>query len=62
MTRRFPHSMSAIQQIAMALAFAGLGAGHVLAQEGVAAARRAAARLEEQDRASIRRLGQARQQ
>ena len=35
MTRRFPHSMSAIQQIAMALAVAGIGAGQGLAQEGV---------------------------
>ena len=47
MTRRFPHSMSAIQQIAMALAVAGIGAGQGLAQEGAGAARRAAARMED---------------
>ena len=62
MTRRFPHSMSAIQQIAMALAVAGIGAGQGLAQEGAGAARRAAARMEEQAQASMLLLGQARQQ
>ena len=54
--------MSAIQQIAMALAVAGIGAGQGLAQEGAGAARRAAARLEEQAQASMLLLGQARQQ
>ena len=54
--------MSAIQQIAMALAVAGIGAGQGLAQEGAGAARRAAARMEEQAQASMLLLGQARQQ
>lgn len=54
--------MSAIQQIAMALALAGIGAGQGLAQEGAGAARRAAARMEEQAQASMLLLGQARQQ
>ena len=54
--------MSAIQQIALALAVAGIGAGQGLAQEGAGAARRAAARMEEQAQASMMLLGQARQQ
>lgn len=54
--------MSAIQQIAMALAVAGIGVGQGLAQEGAGAARRAAARMEEQAQASMLLLGQARQQ
>lgn len=62
MTRRFPHSLSAIQQIAMVLAVAGIGAGHGLAQEGAGAARRAAARMEEQAQTAMLLLEQARQQ
>lgn len=53
--------MSAIQQIALALAVAGIGAGQGLAQEGAGAARRTAARMEEQAQASMLLLGQARQ-
>lgn len=54
--------MSTIQQIALALAVAGIGAGQGLSQEGTGAARRAAARMEEQAQASMLLLGQARQQ
>lgn len=53
--------MSTIQQIALALAVAGIGAGQGLAQEGSGAARRTAARMEEQAQASMLLLGQARQ-
>lgn len=53
--------MSTIQQIALALAVAGIGTGQGLAQEGAGAARRTAARMEEQAQASMLLLGQARQ-
>ena len=56
MTRRFPYSMSTIQQIALALAVAG--ACPALAQDGAGAARRAAARMEEQAQASMLLLNQ----
>lgn len=52
--------MSTIQQIALALAVAG--ACPALAQDGAGAARRAAARMEEQAQASMLLLNQARQQ
>lgn len=54
--------MSAIQQIALALAVASAGTSLGLAQESAGAARRAAARMEEQAQASMLLLEQARQQ
>lgn len=54
--------MSAIQQIALALAVAGVGACPALGQDAAGAARRAAARMEEQAQASMLLLNQARQQ
>lgn len=54
--------MSAIQQIALALAVASAGTGQGLARDGAGVARRAVARMEEQAQASMLLLEQARQQ
>ncbi len=53
--------MSAFNRIALALALAGLSLGQGLAQDEAGAARRAAARMEEQAQASMLLLNEARQ-
>lgn len=62
MTRRLPHSMSAIQHLALVLAVVGFSPSVLVGQETAGIARRTAARLEEQAQASRLLLNNARQQ